>query len=129
MAWITVKINEEELGRSIPSVSVGHKRLSMNKAACKLMDVDREQYKYVQFMEDDKNPNLVGIRFWNKNANPDCVPLKKKIVDGVPIGGIDVANANLMKRVFGNISDSPKITKYRVKRDEDDAHVLVVFKT
>ena len=129
MAWITVKINEEELGRSIPSVSVGHKRLSINKAACELMDVDREQYKYVQFMEDDKNPNLVGIRFWNKNANPDCVPLKKKIVDGAPVGGIDVANANLMKRVFGNISDSPTITKYRVKRDEDDAHVLVVFKT
>ena len=129
MAWVTIKIKEEELGRSIPYVSVGHKRLSLNKAACELMDVDREQYKYVQFMEDDKNPNLIGIKFYNKNAHPDCVPLKKKVVEGTPVGGIDVANANLMKKIFGSISASNTVVKYRVKRDENDARVLVIFKS
>lgn len=129
MAWITVQIEEKEFGRNIPYVSVGHKRLSMNIATCELMDTERENYQYVQFMEDDKNPNIIGIRFWKKNANPNCVPLKQKTLNDKPVGGLDVVNANLMKRLFGDVADKNTVTKYRVKRDEDDAHVLIVFKS
>ena len=129
MAWVTVQIEEKELGKNIPSVSVGHKKLSLNKAACDLMDTKRENYKYVQFMEDDKNLNIVGIRFWNKNANLNCIPIKEKIVDGKTVGGLEIANANLMKRVFGDVADKTSVTKYRVKRDDDDAHVLIVFRS
>lgn len=129
MAWETVQLKGNALGRNTPSISVGHKRLALNKAACELMETKKRNYRYVQFMEDSKNANIIGIRFWKGNANLHCIPVKEKLIDGKPVGGLEVANANLMRQLFGDTADQTSVKKYRVKKDENHPHVLIVFRS
>lgn len=124
MGWETVKIGEEQLGRNIPSVSIGHKRLSMNVAACDLINQKKENFQYVQFMTDRQRPGVVAMRFW-KYENSDCVPLsRKEDKTGKPVGGLEVVNANLLKSLFGKIADSNSTTKFKVHLEGN--YVMVI---
>ena len=124
MSWETVKIGEEQLGRNIPSVSIGHKRLSMNVAACELINQKKEKFQYVQFLTDKQRPGVVAMRFW-KFENDDCVPLsQKEDKTGKTVGGLEVVNANLLKSLFGKISEENTVTKFKVHLEGN--YVMVI---
>ncbi len=124
MAWEAVKIGEEQLGRNIPAVSIGHKRLSLNIAACELINQKKENFAYVQFYTDKDNPTAVAMRFWKDARNEYCVPLKQKEVNGKSVGGVEVANANLVKSIFGDVADKKTVTHYRVHME--DKYLMVI---
>lgn len=126
MAWVSVSIGEEQLGRNLPAVSIGHKRLSLNIAACDLIDQKNEHFTHVQFYQDNKNPKRIAMRFWKKPANDYCVPLSQKMNNGKAVGGLDVVNARLMQTLFGEIANNTTVTKYRVHLDDTDKYLLVI---
>ena len=126
MAWEAVKIGEEQLGRNIPSVSIGHKRLSLNIAACDLVNQKKENFTHVQFYTDKDNPTAVAMRFWKDARNEYCVPLKQKELNGKAVGGVEVVNANLMKSIFGDVADKNTVTHYRVHLEGKDKYLMVI---
>jgi len=126
MAWETVKIGEKQLGRNIPTISVGRKRLALSKSACALIDQEKEKFQYVQFYLDKDNPTAVAMRFWKDPRNDNCVPLKQKKIDGKDVGGLEVANANLLKTIFGPVAEKEGTTHYRVHMDRTDKYLMVI---
>lgn len=118
MGWKAVRIGEEQLGRNIPAVSVGHLRLSLNISACDLLNQRTEKFTHVQFYTDDDNPTVVAMRFWKEARNEFCVPLKQKELKGKPVGGVEVVNGNLLKSIFGDVAAKNTVTHYRVHMEE-----------
>ena len=128
-SWKIVEISEEQYGKVIPYVSIGHNRLAFNKAACDLIDVRRSDYKFVQFLKDDSNPNVIGVRFWREEygkAITNSIPLIQKENKGKPVGGVDVANSYLLKDLFGSVSSKNTATRFRVRKDDTSPHILVI---
>ena len=126
MGWEAVKIGENQLGRNIPTISVGRKRLALSKSACGLINQEKEKFQYVQFYTDKDNPTAVAMRFWKDARNEYCVPLKQKKIDGKEVGGLEVANANLLKSIFGPVADKEGTTHYRVHMDRTDKYLMVI---
>lgn len=126
MAWEAVRIGEEQLGRNIPAVSVGHQRLALNIAACELINQKKENFTHVQFYTDKNNPTQVAMRFWKDARNEYCVLLKQKESNGKPVGGIEVVNANLMKTIFGDVATKKTVTHYRVHLDAKDKYLMII---
>lgn len=127
--WKVFEISEEQYGKGIPYVSIGHNRLCFNKAACDLINVRNNGYKFAQFLVTEDNKNLIGVRFWKaeyetKIAN--SIPLMQKESKGKPIGGVDIANSNLLKAIFGPIVTNENTTRFRVRREEILDHTLVI---
>ena len=124
MAWESVKIGEEQLGRNIPAVSVGHNRLSLNKSGCDLINQEVEKFAFVQFYTDKDNPTAVAMRFWKDNRNDYCVPIKQKTSKGKIVGGLEVVNANLLKTIFGDVAAKDSVVHYRVHME--DKYFMVI---
>lgn len=124
MAWEAVKIGEEQLGRNIPSVSIGHKRLGLNISACELINQKKENFSFVQFYKDKDNPTQIAMRFWKDQKNEYCVPLKQKTLNGKSVGGLEVVNANLIKSIFGEVADRRTVTHYRVHLE--DKYLMII---
>ena len=130
--WEIVKIDEELYGKSIPYVSIGHNRMAFNKAAYDLIDGRRNGYTVAQFLTSPYNPDVIGVRFWKQQYEDSlghCVPLiQKESKDGKPIGGVDIANSRFLETLFGSVVSNNTVTRYRVRRDDDCAHILVIDK-
>lgn len=128
-SWKIIEFNEEQYGKTIPYASIGHNRLAFNKAACDLIDVRRSDYKHAQFLRDENNPNVIGVRFWREEYEKtisNSVPLLQKENKGKPIGGIDIANSYLLKDIFGSVVTSNTVTRFKVRRDDTSSHILVI---
>ena len=80
----------------------------------------------MQFYTDKDNPTAVAMRFWKERRNEYCVPLKQKVLNGKPVGGLEVANANLLKTIFGPVADKEGTTHYRVHMDRTDKYLMVI---
>lgn len=127
--WKIIEISEEQYGKIIPYVSIGHNRLAFNKAASDLIDVRRSDYKFVQFLRDDNNPNVIGVRFWREEYEKtisNSIPLIQKESKGKPIGGIDIANTYLLKDIFGSVVTNKTVSRFRVRKDDTSPHILVI---
>ena len=128
-SWKIIEIKEEQYGKVIPYVSIGHNRMAFNKAASDLIDVRRSDYKYAQFLKDETNPNVIGVRFWREEYErsiSNCIPLIQKESKGKPIGGIDIANSYLLKDIFGSVVTNKTVTRFRVRKDDTSPHILVI---
>ena len=128
-SWKIIEIKEEQYGKVIPYVSIGHNRMAFNKAASDLIDVRRSDYKYAQFLKDETNPNVIGVRFWREEYErsiSNCIPHIQKESKGKPIGGIDIANSYLLKDIFGSVVTNKTVTRFRVRKDDTSPHILVI---
>ena len=123
MAWDTYKISEDQMGRNMPAISIGHNRLGINVAACELLNQKKEQFTHVQFLTDKQRPKSIGMRFWKYETN-DCVPLSQKENKGKPIGGLEVVNALLLKEIFPKYADKKTVTKFKVHSEGN--YILVI---
>ena len=103
--------------------------MCFNKAACDLINVRNNGYRFAQFLVNEENKNLIGVRFWKaeyESKISNSVPLMQKESKGKPIGGVDIANSNLLKAIFGLVVANKNTTKFRVRRDEIFDHTLVI---
>ena len=127
--WKIIEIKEEQYGKVIPYVSIGHNRLAFNKAASDLIDARRSDYKFVQFLKDESNSNVIGVRFWREEYEKtisNSIPLIQKESKGKPIGGIDIANTYLLKDIFGPVVTNRSVSRFRVRKDDTSPHILVI---
>ena len=111
-SWKIIEISEEQYGKVIPYVSIGHNRLAFNKAACDLIDLRHSDYKFAQFLREEGNQNIIGVRFWREEYErtiSNSVPLIQKESKGKAIGGIDIANSYLLKDIFGSVVTNNKV--------------------
>ena len=127
MDWEIVKIPMMSRGRTVPYASVGYGRLSLNVAACELVD-DYETFSYVLLRKNRaKNSVCVGVQFL-KEFVPDAIQLsRKKIKHGKKVGGIELSNRTVLESLFGTIAAGKQATRYNVKKDETFENFVVVF--
>lgn len=129
MSFKSIEIRKELFGRNIPTASIGHQRLSLSVSACDLIGIREKDYKYVEFMNDTSNENIIGLRFWNRCANDNCVLVKQKVDNGKKIGGIEIANKQLLESIFGDVANCNTITRFRVKKYEMSPYILLIDTT
>ena len=129
MLWETVKIKNEQKGRTMPYASVGFGRLSLSSAACDLIE-NYEQYAYVELLKANvNNETLVGVRFLKESEKTiNSLPIKRRKIKGDKIvGGIDICNKGTMSDLFGIAGTQNRATRYGVKLDSDDKNILVIY--
>ena len=134
MDWEVVKIRGplRNAGRwnsrGTPYASVGFGRLSLNTAACELIDMF-EQAKNVELLRGrHKNKACVGVRFLSPlETSPDMLPIRRRIRDGVASGGVDIHGKRIMEELFGPAASATKTTRYSVEKDNQNSNILIVF--
>ena len=115
-------------GRDIPYASVGFGRLSLNLVACEMIDAF-DQCKYVELLRGrHKNKACVGVRFLLPlETSPDMLPIRRRIHNGVPGGGVDIHGKRIMEELFGPAASATKTTRYSVEKDNRNDNILIIF--
>ena len=125
MAWSVVKIDSGKKCLGIPSASVGFGRLSLNVAACELIQ-NYESYQYAELLQDPSRPSTVGVRLLEESTE-DSIKIKRKIMKGKVTGGIDIPSKNHMEKLFGITGTQNKTTHFSVKKEKDEKNILVIY--
>lgn len=126
MSWEVVKIPASSRGRSTPYASVGFGKLSLNVAACELIE-DYEKYTHVQLLKNRVNNRLcIGVRFLDESVQ-DSLKICRKKMNGKIVGGIEISNGKVLENLFGLQATAKKTTRFEVKQDAAFPHFLVVF--
>ena len=129
MNWETVKIKNDRKGRTMPYASVGFGRLSLSTAACDLIK-NFEDYSYVELLRATiNNETLIGVRFVKENGKTiNSLPIKRrKLKNGVVVGGIDICNKGTVGELFGPSGTQNKATRYGVRKDPDEENILIIY--
>lgn len=128
MKWETVKIKNDQRGRTMPYASVGFGRLSLSTAACELID-NFESFSWVELLKATVNvQTLVGVKFLKEEERTeDSLPIKRRMVNGKIVGGIDIMNKGTMQDLFGEVGVQNKATRMCVKKDPDENNILIVY--
>lgn len=128
MKWETVKIKNDQRGRTMPYASVGFGRLSLSTAACELID-NFESFAWVELLKATVNvQTLVGVKFLKEEERTeDSLPIKRRMVNGKIVGGIDIMNKGTMQDLFGEVGVQNKATRMCVKKDPDENNILIVY--
>lgn len=129
MAWKTVKIDAKKVVRGTPTASIGHGKISLNVAACNLID-DNKQYNHVELQDNPEFPGAVGILFL-KEATENSIVIKRKTTkdektkESKTVGGIEIFSKAHMEKLFGEKIGTAKVTtKYSVTKEEPNFLVL-----
>jgi len=131
MKWEVVKVQDDvhpRSGRVIPYASVGFGRISLNTAACSLID-NYGQYQYVELLKGrQKNKLCIGVRFLKENERTqNALPVRRRMREGAPTGGVDINGKKIVETLFGPAASASKSTKYNVAKDNDEENVLIIF--
>lgn len=125
MEWTTVKISTANKGRNTPFASIGFGRISLNAAACELIE-DYDQYSYVELLKAKDNFNCIGIRFL-KDSVLDSIKISRKTVKGKIISGVSIENKKTVEDLFGMNGIANKATRYNVEKDKDSNNILIIM--
>ncbi len=126
MDWTTVKITPDKGGRHTPFASVGFGKISLNAAACELIE-NEEQYSYAELLVGKKNnKKCVGVRLL-KTKIQHSIPIKRKVADGKPIKGITIEHKAAIEELFSLTGVARKATRYNVEKDKDEDNVLIIY--
>lgn len=99
MEWQIVPVKQDG-GRTAPFVSIGRGSLEFNATAADLVK-DVGNYKYAQILKaKDKGKVIIGVKFLEE-PEEECIPIKRKVVDGKTIRGMTVANKGIVEELFG----------------------------
>lgn len=128
MNWETVKIKNDQRGRTMPYASVGFGRLSLSTAACELIE-NFESYTLVELLKaNDGNKLFIGVRFLkSEDRTENALPIKRRMVNGKIVGGIDIMNKGMMQDLFGDTGTQNRVTRFCVKKDPDDSNILIIY--
>ncbi len=127
MAWEVVKVDDSKVVRGIPRATVGYGRISLNVAACNLIE-NFENYKFAELLVDkSKRPTEYGVRFLKENTQ-DSISIKRKEVKGKIVGGVDIASVEHLGKLFGEEGKSRFSTHYSVSVDKSEPTILVLRK-
>ena len=131
MKWEVVKVSNTERPRgrqSAPYASVGFSRISLNTAACALID-NHFQYKYAELLKGrQKNKLCIGVRFLREEEKtPNAIPFKMRLRNGAPSGGYSINGKKIAEELFGPAASASKVIKYSVAKDEEESNILIIF--
>lgn len=127
MAWEVVKVDDSKVVRGIPRATVGYGRISLNVAACNLLH-NFESYKFAELLMDkSKRPTEYGIKFLVANTQ-DSIAIKRKVIKGKVVGGIEVASMEHVGKLFGEEGRNKFSTHYSVTLDKTEQDIVVLKK-
>ncbi len=123
MEWEVFKLKQTG-GRTAPFVSIGRGTLDFSQAACELVG-DKGQYKYAQILTGkDKGKAVVAVKFLEEYAD-NCIPIKRKKLDGKVLNGMTVRNKDAIERLFGIDGANKGMVRHKV--EPIDANILKIL--
>ena len=125
MEWTTVKISTANKGRNTPFASIGFGRISLNAAACELIE-DYEKYNYAELLKARDNFDCIGVRFL-KESQPDTIKISRKVLNGKTISGVSIENKKTIEDLFGMNGIAKKVTRFNVQKDNDSNNILIIM--
>ena len=127
MNWEIVKIPENQRRRGTPYASVGYGRLSLSAAACELIE-NYEQIKCVELLKGKINNQLcIGVRCLKETTSNSLMVSRKKDSNGKYITGMDITNKHIVESLFGPVGSANKVTRFKVRKDDDAENILIIF--
>ena len=131
MKWEIVKVHGNEkkrYGHSVPHASVGFGRISINTAACDLIE-NNHQYQYAELLKGrQRNKLCIGIRFLTEEEKtPYAIPLRRRLRNGLPTGGVNIHGKQVLEELFGPAASASKSTVYNVAKDDGNDNILIIF--
>ena len=125
MNWQTVKIPNESRGKCTPYASVGHNSLSLNAAACDLIE-NYEDYDFVELLRAEQNKKiLIGVKLCKTSSN-NSIKIARTKYKGKYVKGITIANKKVLESLFGVDRASGAVTRFPVAKDKDSDNILVI---
>ena len=110
-----------------PRATVGYERISLNVAACNLFP-KFEDFKFAELLRDkSKRPTEYGIKFLLENTQ-DSIALKRKVVKGKIVGGIEISSMEHVGKLFGEEGRNKFSTHYSVTLDKTEQNIVVLKK-
>lgn len=125
MNWQTVKIPNESRGKCTPYASVGHNSLSLNAAACDLIE-NYEDYDFVELLRAEQNrKNFIGVKFCGTSSN-NSIKIVRTKYKGKYVKGVTISNKKVLESLFGVDRASGAVTRFPVTKDKDSDNILVI---
>ncbi len=113
MEWEVFSLKQTG-GRTAPFVSIGRGTLDFSQAACALIN-DDGSYKYAQLLTGkDKGKAVVAVKFLKEYAN-NCIPIKRKQINGKALQGMTVRNKDAIERLFGKDGANNGMVRHKVE--------------
>lgn len=125
MAWEVVKIENNKKCKSVPAASVGFGRISLNIAACELIE-DYDTYKFAELLTDSLQPSVFGIKLLKENTENSITIKRKQTKDKKIVGGIDISSKHHTEKLFGKIGTQNKVTHYAVTKPSEYDNFLII---
>jgi len=113
MEWEIFKLKETG-GRTAPFVSIGRGTLDFSQAACELIE-DDGKYKYAQIYTGKENGKAVVAVKFLEDYEDDCIPVKRKIINGKIVSGMTVRNKDAIERLFGKDGANKGMVRHKVQ--------------
>ena len=113
MEWEVFKLNQTG-GRTAPFVSIGRGTLDFSQAACELIN-DNGSYKYAQILTGkEKGKAVVAVKFLTEYED-NCIPIKRKQVNGKILQGMTVRNKDAIEKLFGKDGANEGMVRHKVE--------------
>lgn len=113
MEWKVFKLKESG-GRTAPFVSIGRGTLDFSQAACELIN-DDGTYKYAQILTGKENGKpVVAVKFLAE-YDEECIPVKRKVINGKVVSGMTVRNKDAVERLFGKDGAYKGMIRHKVE--------------
>lgn len=112
MEWEVFKLKQTG-GRTAPFVSIGRGTLDFSQAACELAG-DTGEYKYAQLLTGkEKGKAVVAVKFLTEYED-NCIPIKRKIINGKQVAGMTIRNKDAIERLFGKDGANEGMVRHQV---------------
>ncbi len=127
MKWEIVKVKTSKAKTDTPIASVGLGRISLNSAACELID-NFEQYTHAIFMKARKDNKLCfGIQFL-KEEKENSIKITRRIYNGEVVkNSCSFNNKALANNLFGAHGTDNKTKSYCITLDNEDKTILIII--
>ncbi len=118
MEWEVFKLKQTG-GRTAPFVSIGRGALDFSQAACELIN-DNGAYKYAQILTGkEKGKAVVAVKFLT-DYEDNCIPVKRKQIEGKTISGMTVRNKDAIEQLFGKDGANKGMVRHKVEPISDN---------
>ena len=125
MNWQIVKIPNESRGKCTPYASVGHNSLSLNAAACDLIE-NYEDYNFVELLRTEQNKKvLIGVKLC-KSSSTDSIKIVRTKYKEKYVKGITISNKKVLESLFGVDRASGAVTRFPVTKDTESDNILII---
>lgn len=112
MEWEVFKLKQTG-GRTAPFVSIGRGTLDFSQASCELVG-DTGEYKYAQLLTGkEKGKAVVAVKFLTEYED-NCIPIKRKIINGKQVAGMTIRNKDAIERLFGKDGANEGMVRHQV---------------